>query len=81
MPTLAAVNTTPPPKRPQTIQPGGDLLNAVKAGFILQNTTFEQWCRSKGINRSNANVALLGGWRGPKAIKLIAKIKKAAGVT
>jgi hypothetical protein len=70
------------PNRPQTkpIELGPDLLNAVKAGFILQNTTFEQWCRSKGINRSNANVALLGGWRGPKAKKLIARIKKAAGV-
>lgn len=80
MHTLGAVNSTPMTKPPKPIELGPDLLNAVKAGFILQNTTFEEWCRNNGINRSNANVALLGGWRGPKAKKLIVKIKKAAGV-
>lgn len=57
-----------------------DLLNQVKAGFVLKNTTFNAWCIANGVNRANATVAILGGWRGPKAKKLVARVKRAAGV-
>lgn len=53
---------------------------AIKAGFIRQGTSFTQWCREHDVDRQNARVAVLGGWRGPKASALIEKISKAAGV-
>lgn len=68
------------PDTPETTLPGPDLQKAVKIGFIQQNTTFTAWCKKHQLNRANASMALLGGWRGPKARKLVAKIKRAAGV-
>lgn len=57
-----------------------DLLNRIKAGFVLKNTTFSTWCEANDVNRANARMAILGGWRGPKARKLVTRIKRAAGV-
>lgn len=56
------------------------LLNRIKAGFILKGTTYNAWCEKNGVNRANATIAILGGWRGPKARKLVARVKRAAGV-
>ena len=69
------------PARKSADLEGQELLCAVRAGFITRQTTMTQWCRQNDIAVQNVRMALLGGWRGPKAIKLIAKIKKAAGVT
>jgi hypothetical protein len=60
---------------------GPVLLRTVRAGFVQNGTTLSGWCRDHNVNRGNATVALLGGWRGPKANKLIFRIKKAAGVS
>lgn len=57
-----------------------ELLAAVRAGFITRQTTMTAWCRENGIAVQNVRMALLGGWRGPKARKLVARIKKAAGL-
>lgn len=61
-------------------RPGPELLTAVRIGFIQQGATFSAWCRTHNINRPNATMALLGGWRGPKAQTLIKKIVKAAKI-
>jgi len=63
-----------------TPQPGPELLTSVRVGFIRQGTTFSAWCRARSINRGNATMALLGGWRGPKGQVLVRKIVKAAGL-
>ena len=66
---------------PQTAQtPEPDLLTKIRAGFILKGTTMNAWCAKHAINRPNATMAILGGWRGPKAKRLVARIKRAAGV-
>lgn len=57
-----------------------ELFLEIKAGFVRQGTSFTQWCRENDVDRQNARVAILGGWRGPKASALIEKITKAAGV-
>lgn len=52
----------------------------VKAGFVMQGLTFSGWCAEHGINRSNARIALLGAWEGPKAERLRRRICAAAGL-
>lgn len=74
---VKASKTTQMPRSAQT-EPGPDLLNAVKAAFVRRGTTFNAWCREHAVHRGNANVALLGGWRGPGAKKLVKRIIKAA---
>ena len=66
---------------PNNVQPTGpELLTAVRVGFIRKGTTFSAWCRIHGINRPNATMAILGGWRGPKGQALVKKIIKAAKI-
>lgn len=67
-------------KPPQPLNLGQDLYLAVKAGFVLQGTSFGSWCNKHGVTRQNATMALRGGWRGPKARKLISRIVKDAGI-
>ena len=54
--------------------PGLPFYNRVKAGFILQNSSLEAWCREHNLRRQNVTSALLGGWRGPKARELVTRI-------
>ena len=61
-------------------QPTDDLLRSIKAGFISQGTTFTKYCLDNGIQPPNARMAIRGGWKGPKATKLVQQIMKAAGV-
>lgn len=61
------------------VSPGPELLNTVKAGFVLQGTTYTQWCKANAVERTGARAALLGGWRGPKAKKLVQRLIKASG--
>lgn len=65
-------NTTP--------QPGPDLMNRVRAGFLLQNTTLAEWCREQKINASAARQAVYGTWNGIKGQAMRAKVLKAAGL-
>ena len=62
----------------QADTPSKTLFLNVRAGFVKQNTTFSEWCRHQGINRSNARQALIGSWDGPKAKMLRAQIIKAS---
>lgn len=68
-----------PSRKPPEFTPGPDLLNTVKAGFVLQGTTYTQWCKANAVERTGARAALLGGWRGPKAKKLVHRLIKASG--
>ena len=63
-----------------TPAPGIDLHRRVRAGFILQGTTFKRWCLDHHITPSNARDALIGSWDGPKGRQLRARLVKAAGV-
>lgn len=60
--------------------PGPELVKAVRIGFIRQGTTLNAWCEARQINRGNATIALLGGWRGKKGKAIVRRIAKAAGV-
>lgn len=60
--------------------PGQDLMNKVRAGMTLQNTTVSAWCRQHGVNPSAARQAIYGTWAGPKGQALRAQLLKAAGV-
>lgn len=67
------------PARKDIYSPGQELLAAIRAGFVAQQTTMSEWCRDHGVIVQNARMAILGGWRGPKAQQLVKKLKKAAG--
>ncbi len=64
----------------QSHSPGEELLREVRAGFVMQGTTFSTWCAVQGINRSSARQALMGSWNGPKGRALRARVIKAAGL-
>ena len=68
-----------PSRKPPEFTPGPDLLNAVKAGFVRQGSSYTQWCSANDVERTGARSALLGGWRGPKARKLVQRLIKASG--
>jgi hypothetical protein len=53
----------------------------VRAGFIARGTSFASWCQAAGVKRQNASAALLGKAGGPKALELVVRILKEAGVT
>ena len=65
---------------PQPLTPGRELMNRIRAGFILQNTTFTAWCAAHGIEHTAARQAIHGTWAGPRGRQLRAQILKAAGV-
>lgn len=69
---------TPPHNAPS---PGQELLDAVKAGFVLQGKTMAGWCKENAICRINARTALLGNRNGPKAIALRKQIVEASSAT
>lgn len=62
---------------PET-RPNCHCLNAIRAGFVAQGTSFHAWCKDNGVDTSNAYKALSGKWTGPKAMELIIKIKVCA---
>lgn len=63
-----------------TTTPGPELMNQVRAGFLLQNTTLAEWCREHGINASAARQAVYGTWNGAKGQAMRARVLKAAGL-
>jgi hypothetical protein len=52
----------------------------VRAGFILQGSTLNQWCRENGVHIQNVRDIFLGRWQGPKATELRHRVSSAAGV-
>jgi hypothetical protein len=61
-----------------TPAPGARLLALVRAGFVAKGTSFTRWCIENDVTRQNARTALLGGWNGPKAQALRARIVAAS---
>lgn len=63
-----------------TPEPGKDLYRRVRAGFVLQGTSLQTWCRQHGTHASNAQRALIGSWDGPSAKDLRRRVIKAARI-
>lgn len=55
--------------------------NLIKAGFVMQGTSLHAWCIANGVKPQNANKALKGQWKGPKATLLVQRIIEASGVS
>ncbi|MGB5147474.1 MAG: hypothetical protein WBN86_10155 [Porticoccaceae bacterium] len=64
----------------EAITAGQHAMNRVKAGFILQHTTYRAWCRANDVDPTNGRQAIYGSWNGPKGRALRARILSAAGV-
>lgn len=79
MHTANPIRSQPPMQRTSYV-PGLQLYNEIRAGLILKNTSLSVWCLAHGVKRQNARLALLGGWRGPKADRIVRQIIKAAGL-
>jgi hypothetical protein len=63
------------------MQPSKELRNAVRAGFVNQDSSLAEYCRGRGICDSNANKALLGKkWNGKKAAELRLELVIAAKI-
>lgn len=60
--------------QPAGYVPGLQLYNEIRAGLILKNTNLSAWCLAYGVKRQNARLALLGGWRGPKADRIVKQL-------
>lgn len=56
------------------------LVNTIKANFVLKNTSFNRFCLENAIDPSNAKKALKGEWTGEKATAIRELITKASGV-
>jgi len=52
------------------LTPGPGLYARVRAGFVAQQDSLQQWCSRNSIKRQNARKCLLGQWRGQKAEEL-----------
>lgn len=52
-------------------------LAAIRAGFILQGTTFKAWCRGEGVDPGYAHHVVTGQQAGPKAQALKTRILQA----
>lgn len=64
--------------KPNEIEPGHDLLMKVRGAFIYHNSSLSKWCRDNEIEMTHARDCLLGGWNGPKAKALRAKLVSAS---
>ncbi|MEP3427914.1 MAG: hypothetical protein ABJN98_04470 [Roseibium sp.] len=56
------------------------LLRNVRAGFVLQGTSLNAWCRANGIVRRTAEQSLSGENKSNNAVALVARIRLAAGL-
>lgn len=63
-----------------TPEPGQDLLRKVRAAFVLQGSSLQEWCNKNGTHNSNARNALIGSWNGPAGKAMRARIVKASGL-
>lgn len=60
--------------------PGINLYDSVRAGFIVQGTTFGKWCKENAIVANSARQCLIGTWNGPKGSALRDKVVKASKI-
>lgn len=65
---------------PSAAEIGTRLMQEVRAGFILQGTSYTAWCRQQGIDPSLVRQAIYSTWAGPKGLQWRAKVLRAAGV-
>ncbi len=63
-----------------SIKDDDQLLRAVRAGFVLQGTSLNAWCKAHGIVRRTAEQSLNGENISNNAIALAARIRLAAGL-
>ena len=62
-----------------TRTPSRSLYAAVKAGFVLQDTSLRAECARIGVLRESAYKCLTGRWTGPKAARLIDELCERSG--
>ncbi len=60
--------------------PGPELVLEVRVAFIRNGLTLTRWCRSNKVLLSNARLALLGGWNGPRGLAMRKRVLTAAGL-
>ncbi len=48
-------------------QPSKTLLNLVRAGFMLQDTSIFAWCKKNNLQYQNVKAYLMGEYNGKKA--------------
>jgi len=61
-------------------EPGKDLYQKVRGGFISQGLTLTGWCRDNNMHPSNARSSLIGSWDGKKGRELREKLIIASGM-
>jgi len=54
------------------------LYQHVRAGFVLNGTSLNAWCRANGVAHQNARSALMGEWTGPKAAEMVHRLVAAS---
>ncbi len=60
--------------------PGKNLYHEVRGGFVAHGTSLNAWCKTRGISRPNAVLALMGVWDGPKGRELRTELIDASGI-
>lgn len=53
----------------------------VRAGFIMQGTTLNEWCAENGTRIQNVRDAFFGRWKGPGADELVRRVTLASAGT
>jgi len=61
------------------MQPGKQLIQEVRAGFIKQGTTLSEYCKKNKIDGGNVYRLLRGDWDGVKAKVIRSQIIEASG--
>ncbi|MEP1930641.1 MAG: hypothetical protein ABJJ37_05120 [Roseibium sp.] len=64
----------------RSLKTNDQLLRAVRAGFVLQGSSLNAWCRANGIVRRTAEQSLSGENKSTNAVALVARIQLAAGL-
>ena len=63
------------------MQPGQELIQEVRAGFIRQGSTLSEYCRDNVIDGGNVYRPLRGQWNSDKAKARRAQIIEAAKIS
>lgn len=50
----------------------------IRAGFVMQGSSFNAWCEQNGVDKKNATRAINRQWDGPKARAPVERIKAAS---
>ena len=60
--------------------PSLQLVNQVRAAFIVRGTTLGKWCRDNGLRLTNVRAALVGTWNGAAGQKMRRRVVEASGM-